>query len=61
MSRWKIADVAELDLDQRHVVEFRFRLDITQLPRPLQIGTLGQTDWDIALATRRPLVLESTK
>lgn len=61
LSRWKIADVAELDLDQRHVVEFRFRLDITQLPRPLQIGTLGQTDWDIALATRRPLVLESTK
>ena len=34
LSRWKIADVTELDLDQRHLVEFRFRLDMSQLPRP---------------------------
>lgn len=61
LSRWKIADVADLDLDQRHVVEFRFHLDVSQLPRPLQIGTIGQTDWDIALAARRPLVLENAK
>lgn len=61
LSRWKIADVADLDLDQRHLVEFRFHLDVSQLPRPLQIGTIGQTDWDIALTTRRPLVLESAK
>ena len=61
LSRWKIADVSELDLEQRHLVEFRFRLDVSQLPRPLQIGTLGQTDWDIAVATRRPLVLEGGK
>jgi hypothetical protein len=61
LSRWKIADVADLDLDQRHLVEFRFYLDVSQLPRPLQIGTVGQTDWDIALAARRPLVLESAK
>lgn len=61
LSRWKIADVADLDLDQRHLVEFRFHLDVSQLPRPLQIGTIGQTDWDIALTARRPLVLESAK
>lgn len=61
LSRWKIAELAELDLEQRHLVEFRFRLDVSQLPRPLQIGMLGQTDWDIAVATRRPLLLESAK
>lgn len=61
LSRWKIADVSEIDLEQRHLVEFRFRLDVSQLPRPLQIGTLGQTDWDISVSSLRPLILESTK
>lgn len=61
LSRWKIGDAAELDLEPRYLVEFRFRLDMSQLPRPLQIGTLGQTDWDIAVASRRPLVWESIK
>ncbi|MBA3057061.1 MAG: DUF4390 domain-containing protein [Gammaproteobacteria bacterium] len=58
LSRWKIADASELDLDQRHLIEFRFALDVFQLPRPLQIGTLGQTDWDIAASLRQALVLE---
>ncbi|MDO8699841.1 MAG: DUF4390 domain-containing protein [Rhodoferax sp.] len=61
LSRWKIADVADIDLEQRHLVEFRFRLDVAQLPRPLQIGTLGQTDWDISVSSRRPLILESAR
>jgi len=61
LSRWKIGDVSDLDLEQRYVVNFRFRLDTSQLPRPLQIGTLGQTDWDISASTSRPLILESDK
>jgi hypothetical protein len=61
LSRWKIADVADIDLEQHHRVEFRFRLDVSQLPRPLQIGTLGQSDWDIAASMMKPLILESTK
>jgi hypothetical protein len=42
-------------------VEFRFRLDMSQLPRPFQIGTLGQSDWNISASSRQPLVLESDK
>lgn len=61
LSRWKIADVAELDLEQRHFVDFRFRLDISQLPRPFQIGTLGQSEWDISATSRQLLLLESAK
>ena len=61
LSRWKIAEISEVDLDQRHLIEFRFRLDVSQLPRPLQIGTLGQSDWNISASTNRPLVLESVK
>jgi len=61
LSRWKIADVSDIDLEQNQLVDFRFRLDVSQLPRPLQIGTLGQTDWDISASLIRPLLLESVK
>ena len=61
ISRWDIAEASDINLDQRHLVDFRFRLDVLQLPRPLQIGTLGQTDWDVSASIRRPLDLESVK
>ncbi len=47
LSRWKIADASELDSNQKYRVNLRFRLDLNQLPRPFQIGALGQSDWDI--------------
>ena len=61
LSRWKIADLAQIDLNQSHLVEFRFRLDLSELPRPFQIGMLGQNDWNISVATIQPLILESDK
>jgi hypothetical protein len=30
-------------------VDFRFRLDTSQLPRPMQIGITGNADWNIAV------------
>jgi len=53
VSRWKIAEASELEPNQAHNVAFRFRLDVSQLPRPLQIGTLGDPDWDISAAASR--------
>jgi len=47
-SRWKIADAGQLD-DGRHYLEFTYRLDITLLPRPMQIGISGQPDWQLAV------------
>ena len=61
ISRWGIAEASDVNFDQRHFVDFRFRLDVQQLPRPLQIGTLGQTDWAISASIRRPLELENIK
>lgn len=61
ISRWKIADASEVDLSQRHLLQFRFRLDVTQLPRPLQIGTLGDTDWDLGVSAARPVQLEPAR
>lgn len=61
ITRWKIANAAELASDVSHIVDFRFRLDPAQLPRPLQIGTLGQSDWSIELGTEQILDAELTK
>lgn len=48
VTRWKIADITDVDADARHNIEYRFKLDLSQLPRPLQIGVAGQNDWSIS-------------
>lgn len=47
VARWKIADATDLDAEGRFNVEYSFKLDLAQLPRPLQIGVTGQSDWNI--------------
>ncbi len=49
ISRWKIADAADVEADTQYNVEFRFRLDVSQLPRPFQIGVVGKADWNISV------------
>ena len=60
-SGWRIAELAEMELAGRYRVDFRFRLDASQLPRPLQIGTLGQSDWTLAVSATQRFTLESLK
>jgi hypothetical protein len=55
ISQWKIAEPSEVDADSRHNVDFRFRLDISQLPRPFQIGAVGQAEWNISAARNQRL------
>jgi hypothetical protein len=55
---WRLADAAAVDGDSRYYVEFDWRLDTTQLPRPLQIGLTGvggAGDW--ALGVERSIRL----
>ncbi len=61
VTRWKIADASDLAPNARYLVEFRFQLDLAQLPRPLQIGTLGQSDWLVVLGSEQVLETESGK
>jgi hypothetical protein len=61
VSRWKIADVGELDTSVNYRVEFRFRLDVGRLPLPFQIGTIGQADWNVSIVLGAPLQLETLK
>ena len=48
-SRWKIAENAEIEPDVTYKFEFRFNLDLAQLPRPFQIGVVGQKDWTVSV------------
>ncbi len=49
VARWKIAEGDAIEADSRHNVDFRFRLDASQLPRPMQIGITGNADWNISV------------
>lgn len=61
VSRWRIAAAADLESGLRYKVDFNFRLDLSQLPRPFQIGALGQSDWDLAATTSTTLAIAALK
>ena len=61
VNRWQIAEAGELDPAGTYQVEFRFQLDVSQLPRPLQIGAIGQADWNMTVSSRQPVPSESAR
>ncbi len=61
ISHWRIAELADIEPGVKHFVEFRFYLNLTQLPRPLQIGTLGQTEWQIQFFAKQDVTPEPGK
>jgi hypothetical protein len=44
---WKIADLRKLDLRSSQQIRYRFKLDVSQLPRPFQIAAGNQADWNL--------------
>jgi hypothetical protein len=52
-SQWRVAETPAAEADGRHYVEFSWRLDTSQLPRPLQIGlnnpVAGGADWSLGV------------
>lgn len=46
-SNWPVADLAKVEPDQPLYVDFTFRLDTGQLPRPMQIGIGTLADWTL--------------
>ena len=47
--------------DGNKTVNFRFRLDISQLPRPFQIGAVGRSDWNLLVSRSQRLGAEPAK
>ena len=56
--QWRVANAADVESDAKQTLAINFRLDLTQLPRPLQMGAAGQSDWNISLSKTQRLVLE---
>ena len=56
VSEWRIAENRELE-DGRHYIEFSFKLDTSQLPRPMQIGLGSPEGWGLSI--ERSLSLNS--
>jgi hypothetical protein len=57
VARWRIAEAADVDASN-HTLSFRFRIDLSQLPRPFQIGIAGQREWQISIERSQRLRLE---
>ncbi len=55
VARWKVADIADIRSGNEYNLVFSFKLDLSQLPRPFQIGVAGQRDWNIAIDSSQPL------
>ena len=58
VAHWKIADASEVELGEPYMLNLNFWLDLSQLPRPFQIGVAGQRDWTISAQVRDPLRLK---
>lgn len=61
ISRWKIAEGGVIEADAAHTVNFRFRLDMSQLPRPFQIGAVGRSGWNLLVSRSQRLPAEPAK
>lgn len=51
-ARWKLAEPSQLSDGPGQYLDFSFKLDTSQLPRPLQISFGADADWTLALERR---------
>lgn len=56
---WRLADAAEVDREARQYVVYRFRLDVSQLPRPFQITAGNQADWNMGVSRTQRMATEA--
>ncbi len=62
LARWKIAEAADVDDDARYVVQLRFRVDLSQLPRPFQISAAGpRSGWNLLVSRTQRLPPEAAQ
>ena len=56
VARWKIAEASDVDDDARYLVQLRFRIDLSQLPRPFQISAVGpRSGWNLLVSRSQRL------
>jgi Domain of unknown function (DUF4390) len=60
-SGWKVADMTDIDPESRQYIVYRFRLDVSQLPRPFQIAAGNQADWTLAVVRQLRLTADMVR
>lgn len=58
-SGWRIAEAAEVEADARQYLNYRFRLDTSQLPRPFQMAGASQAAWSLGLSRTQRISAET--
>ena len=58
---WRLAEMSDIDLDARQYVTYRFKLDVSQLPRPFQIATGNQADWRLEITRNMRLTFDTVR
>ena len=61
LTQWRIANAADLNAEAKQTLFVRFKLDLSQLPRPLQMGALTQSEWNISYSKSQRLTVESER
>ena len=57
VARWNVADTSDFHADAEYRIALSFKLDLSQLPRPFQIGVAGQREWTISAQLKERLTL----
>ena len=58
---WRVIEATDIEPGGKYRLDYQFKLDLTQFPRPFQIGTLGENDWTMNLKRSQALSFESPK
>ncbi len=59
VSGWRVAESKDIEDDGRYYLDFSYKLDTTQLPRPMQIGLGASQGWTLAVDRSVTLNLEA--
>lgn len=49
LANWQVAEPGRLEEGVKYTAQWRFRLDLSLLPRPFQIGVANQPGWEVAV------------
>jgi hypothetical protein len=55
IAHWRVADSGVNDPNERLYVEFKFELDSSQLPRPMQLDLAAQAEWHLGVERTIPV------
>jgi len=53
LRNWPVAEKRKLNAGEPYNAALRLKLDLTRLPKPLQVGAIGNKDWNIPAEVKR--------